>query len=326
MLFSVIIPFYNIENYVDKCIQSILNQTCGDFELIAVDDGSTDSTGMQLDKYKENDPRIKVIHKKNGGLTSARKAGAQECKGDYVVIVDGDDWINENYLEKFKEIICVHIPDVAICGYYMGEENNLSARSPYSSNGCYGFYDKDRMDKEYLPYLFKALPMVWGKAYKRELYLKYQLQIDDNITMGEDMAISYPCIAYAESLYILDEPLYYYRQNPESMTRSRKKYLSWEKILFRIAHIEKVMPLDRFNYRNDFYGYAAHSLFNVVLSHLKNDKYTDAVKCAKAHLKEPKIRAMLDNAAKNGCGVNKILAKLLKYRAFLIMKLFTFIH
>ena len=93
MMVSVIVPVYNISGYLERCLQSILSQTYVDLEIILVDDGSEDSSGQICDQYAEIDNRIRVIHKKNGGLVSARKAGVSAASGDYVVWVDGDDWI-----------------------------------------------------------------------------------------------------------------------------------------------------------------------------------------------------------------------------------------
>ena len=101
VLFSVIVPVYNIERYLEKCVDSILNNTYKNFELILVDDGAPDGCPRICDSYSEKDKRVRVIHKKNGGLVSARQAGIEIATGDYVVCVDGDDWVSENYLELF---------------------------------------------------------------------------------------------------------------------------------------------------------------------------------------------------------------------------------
>lgn len=103
--FSVIIPVYNIEKYLRNCLDSVVSQTFEDLEIILVDDGSTDSCPYICDTYAASDSRISVIHKSNGGLISARKAGARVATADYIACVDGDDWIELNYFEKFAEVI-----------------------------------------------------------------------------------------------------------------------------------------------------------------------------------------------------------------------------
>ncbi len=326
MFFSVIIPFYNVEKYADECVQSVLNQTYKNFELIAVDDGSTDSTGEILDKYASQDSRIRVIHKKNGGLTSARKAGARECKGDYAVIVDGDDSISCDYLEKFNNVLEKTPVDIITCGCNVGTKGNYASQLPFSVDGKYGYYNRERMEREYLPYLFSSTLYLVTKAYKRELYLKHQMKLDDIVTMGEDKAVSIPCISEAQSFYSIDEPLYYYRYNPDSMTKTKKKYLSWECMLERTNHIEASVDLGLYSYRNDFLSLAAHSVFNVVLSHIRNDKYSVAVKDAKEKLQRQDVARWINGASRDAKGVDRLLAVVLKYRLFFLMKLLTFVR
>ena len=105
MRFAVIVPVYNVEQYLEKCILSILNQSYRDFELILIDDGSTDRSGEICDVYCSKDSRIKVIHQNNSGLSNARNKGIREATSDYLVFVDSDDWIDSNSLEAFDEII-----------------------------------------------------------------------------------------------------------------------------------------------------------------------------------------------------------------------------
>ena len=112
MRFSVIVPVYNVEDYLDKCIISILGQDYNDFEIILIDDGSTDKSGMICDEYQSKDERIHVVHKSNNGLSSARNTGIKEAKGDYLVFVDSDDWIDSNSLSAFDRIISMHHPEV----------------------------------------------------------------------------------------------------------------------------------------------------------------------------------------------------------------------
>ena len=112
MLFSVIVPIYNVQKYLKICIESVLSQTFQDYELILVDDGSLDDCGAICDNYAKDNKQIKVIHKQNGGLVSARQAGILEASGDYVFHLDGDDAILPNALESAYEIIKKHNPDI----------------------------------------------------------------------------------------------------------------------------------------------------------------------------------------------------------------------
>ena len=111
-LISVIVPIYNVENYLYRCVNSIVQQSYDNLEIVLVDDGSTDRCGEICDDYCEKDSRIKVVHKRNGGLVSARKAGAAAASGDYVINVDGDDWVEKDYFENFVRGILSHEPDI----------------------------------------------------------------------------------------------------------------------------------------------------------------------------------------------------------------------
>lgn len=115
-MFSIIIPVYNVEQYLDKCLKSISKQTFLDFECIIVDDGSPDNSNAIIDKYVNKDQRFKVIHQKNMGLSAARNTGLDAAKGDYIAFVDSDDYIANDYLEKFVLKIASSNADIIICG------------------------------------------------------------------------------------------------------------------------------------------------------------------------------------------------------------------
>ena len=177
-LVSVIIPAYHIEDYIGRCLDSIISQTYKNLELIVVDDGSRDRTGEILDDYVKKDPRMKVVHKKNGGLASARNAGLTIAKGEYIVFVDSDDWIELNMLEellekanngnydfiRFRPVYegWPGIEDGTLCDF--GTESMLKE----------GGYDKEDLRREVYPYLF-ATPQItlgpivaaWRSMYKR---------------------------------------------------------------------------------------------------------------------------------------------------------------
>jgi len=272
MLFSVIVPIYKVENYLPKCVESILNQTFNDFELILVDDGSPDGSGQLCDEYAKKDSRIKVVHKENGGLISARKAGVRIAKGKYVVAVDGDDWVSENLLQEMQKILNEREIDIVCFDHYKAtQKENICVRCVFEE----GYYDKKALEEKVYPRLlrdkngFRFPPNIWGKAFKRELYVKYQDQVDERIRIGEDECVTFPCVYKAENLFVLHKCLYFYRQNENSMTKTRKTGYSWLDIPFRKSWHESQLPLELFDLQNQLNRLVVHELFSVAKSHFK---------------------------------------------------------
>ncbi len=268
MKFSVIVPVYNVERFLRQCVESVLNQSCGDFELILVDDGSPDNCPRICDEYALKDGRVKVIHKPNGGLVSARKAGCVVAVGEYVVCLDGDDYIAPNCLDSFAKAIDEYSPDICLCGFYKAYSENDVKCLPFENAG---FYDKGTIEKHIYPYLIENKygryfsASIWAKAFRREIYTEYQTSVDSRIKIGEDQCVVKPCVFRAESLYVIDECLYYYRQNDESMTKSKGVFdLSVPKLIAN--HFEKEIGVSSFDFQAQIYRHAVHDLFNAVAS------------------------------------------------------------
>lgn len=225
-MISVIVPIYNVEKYLPQCLESIIGQTYTELEIILVDDGSTDSCGNICDTYALRDCRIKVIHKKNGGLVSARKAGVDAASGEYVGYVDGDDWIEPDMFEWLFQTIRTENVDIAMCGRF--EDTGKIRRKVYQGIPA-GRYDKRKLTERVYPNMivngaffeWGIFPGVWDKLFRRELLERFQMAVDERLTMGEDAACTYPCMLNADSVCILHECLYHYRQISSSMVRQR---------------------------------------------------------------------------------------------------------
>lgn len=267
VFFSIIVPIYNVSQFLRKCIESILEQTYCNYELILVDDGSSDTSGIICDQYSDKDSRIKVIHQKNAGLVSARQVGAGQATGDYIVCIDGDDYVDHDLLLCFEEAISNYSPDIVACGYYKAfPEQIIEVPSPYN-----GFFDKEKIIREIYPILFRndlgksISPIIWAKAFRRELYMKYQMIVPLSISIGEDAAVTKPCYYSADSVYFSNESHYYYRQNPKSLTKS-KKVMSWELPRLIMQHYEKQIDFSLYDFANQRDRYIVHSLFNVAAS------------------------------------------------------------
>ena len=225
-MISIIVPVYNTEAYLRKCLDSILCQTVGDMEVICVDDGSTDESPRILDVYVAADSRVKVIHQKNGGLVSARKVGLKAATGEYIGYVDSDDWIETNMYEKLFEALTDGKADIAMCGRV--EEIGHTGRKVRHGFQA-GRYDKQELIENIYPCMivngaffeWGIFPGVWDKLFRRETLEKFQMAVDERLTMGEDAVCTYPALLHAENICILDECLYHYRQSSTSMVRQK---------------------------------------------------------------------------------------------------------
>lgn len=221
---SVIVPIFNVAEYLPQCIESICGQTYCKLEIILVDDGSTDGSGRVCDQYAETDERIRVIHKPNGGLVSARKTGLVAAGGEYISYVDGDDWIEGSMYQKLLETP-VEADIIAFAAYEeYGEEEKRGLKKNTVREGLYAG-EKDRfwlyghmMDNDNF-FENGVLPYLWAKLVKRELLMECQMNVPDIISYAEDAACVYPCLLKADSIYISNRLLYHYRVRPASMVR-----------------------------------------------------------------------------------------------------------
>ena len=228
MLFSVIVPIYNIEKYIRRCIDSVLAQTFADFELILVDDGSPDRCGEICDEYAKRDRRIKVIHKENGGLVSARQAGIKEASGDYIFHLDGDDAICADALFAANEIIEDTNADIVSFSYKCNIDGKIGdAVDDFADEGL---YDKEGMKKHIYPRLLSDKNMnhvfyfLWGRAIKRELATKNQLNVNPAISLGEDLSCIVPCILEADTIYMSKKAIYLYTIRNDSISTDFKTH------------------------------------------------------------------------------------------------------
>ncbi len=223
-MITVIVSIYNVKDYLIPCIESIINQIFTDLEIILVDDGSTDGCSEICDKYQEIDSRILVIHKENEGLVSARKAGLKAAHGSYIAYVDGDDWIEPIMYEHMYQELCRQDVDIVMCGRY--EDTGKISREVFHgiSEGRYG---KEELINYVYPQMivgddffeWMIFPGLWDKLFRRKCVEMFQYMVDNRITMGEDAACTYPCLLNADSIYIIHQCLYHYRQTTSSMVK-----------------------------------------------------------------------------------------------------------
>ena len=212
---SIIVPVYKVERYLENCIESIINQTFKDFELILVDDGSPDRCGLICDNYAKKDERIKVIHKKNEGLSAARNSGIQIAKGEYIAFVDSDDCINKNMYETLYDTAIENKSDIVVCDYKNIYENN----EEYENISEKISLIENLTNMEALNRLYELDGVIyvvaWNKLYKRHLFEKFKY---DKGRLHEDEFIIHKLLYNSKIITYVPLKLYYYTQRNDSIT------------------------------------------------------------------------------------------------------------
>ena len=223
-LVSVVVPVYKVEKYLDRCVKSLVNQTYKDIEIILVDDGSPDSCPGLCDEYRNKYENIRVVHKKNGGLSSARNAGLSEAKGEYVGFVDSDDDVDVHMYERMYQVITSEKVDFVMSDYIrVLDEGNQYLKTLDIQEGR---YDKAAIREKIFPQLimgenleYGPLLSVWHCLYRTEFLKEHQLTFDEEVRWSEDNIFSAFAGYYADSFYYLKgEGLYHYYNNPGTIT------------------------------------------------------------------------------------------------------------
>lgn len=225
---SVIVPVYNVEPYLRRCLDSILDQTYVVDEIICVDDGSTDNSLSILKEYAAKYDRIKVLSKSNGGLVSTRKAGLKNALGKYISYVDSDDWIEKNMYEEMLKVMINDKADLVTSGCVRDYGSHLY----YEDEGIHpGIYEGEKLYNELLGRLIEPDTFfksnlsihIYNKIFLKEKLLKKQLIVDDEISIGEDAACVYPYILDSEKIVVMGKSYYHYCIRGDSIMGSPGK-------------------------------------------------------------------------------------------------------
>lgn len=224
VLISIVVPVYNSGKYLQTCVDSILAQTYTNFELILVDDGSSDESGSICDSYAQADDRIKVFHQKNSGVSIARNVGIKNSRGEWISFIDSDDYIESSY---FEHLLCYCSNDWIIGGYKTKTYCIEPSTASYSNNNFIEFWNT------HFHRLYSTVP--WGKLYKREIIENNNLNFDSSIRLGEDLVFNLSYIRYCRSIQVISDPQYVYTT---SSIASERYDLSESELIYIVKKIK----------------------------------------------------------------------------------------
>lgn len=316
-LLSVIVPVYNVESYLNQCVESILSQSHTELELILVDDGSPDRSGSMCDEWAAKDCRVRVIHKENGGVCSARNAGLDAARGEYIAFVDSDDWLDTGMYETMMEQSC----DIVLCDCV---KEHPGSQELYSHAIRPGFYDRKQLETEYFPHLlmmehveYPATISNWVMVFRREL--AQDIRYLSGVRYSEDLLFGAQLMYRAKSFcYLKGQAFYHYRMNPASATHQfvPDKWKDYRKLHEGIREAFGNCGVFDFSHQIDlcllFFLYnAVGDLYGAPLTRQEKKQMILSI------LNDPEVRAMfrrLDIAGLPIAGKQKIITMLYRHR------------
>jgi glycosyltransferase involved in cell wall biosynthesis len=273
-LVSVIVPIYMVQDYLDKCVKSIRNQSYTNLEIILVDDGSKDDCGKMCDEYAKEDERIKVIHKINGGLSDARNAGIEVAKGKYFVFVDSDDYIHPQMIELLIKPVQDGLADMSVCEFVNVKEDQDAPITNIENPNTIIIESLADKRQYFLCETFVRFTVAWNKLYPREYFANVRYPKGK---IHEDEFTTYKILEQAEKVAYITEPLYFYVQRGSSIMGEgfNKKTLDrYEALDQRIRYYAEQGNYD--------WAEKVHSIYRMMFLHdtrkiIKSDEFDEAV-------------------------------------------------
>lgn len=282
--FSLIIPVYNAEKFIGRCLDSLLEQTFKDYEIITVDDCSKDNSLNVLQEYSKKYPIVKVIHQeKNGGSVLARETGLLNSNGEYIIYVDADDfYLSDKRLEHIYDEIQRTGADIVVTGFRTGKDPSSSRIA--QNKLPFGFYDEteySRLKTNIFGFCKSGInrmvyPNLWSKTVKKILYMVSVEKTSRTLKIGDDVALIFPALVLAKSLSVIDEPTYFYYVHSAQMTNgyyknyfkeSLNNYITIEKTIKENTNVEAY----RFSIQQNICHVAAYAVMNEARNPNKND-------------------------------------------------------
>lgn len=259
-MISIIVPVYNVEKFLDTCVNTIVNQTYKDIEILLIDDGSKDSSGKLCDEWALKDERIRVIHKENNGLMSAWKTGVMNAKGDYIGFVDSDDWIDEDMYSMLVQTMEKYDVDLVCCGLIKEYSNGTQEKESILFDKRK--YEKDEIINSIYPKIIfdksthnrSLAPNRVTKLFKRQILLKVMNLCDEKVSIGEDLVTSFAYFLQISSFFCLNDFYpYHYRIHSSSMIQkfSKDNYEKTKKLCTALLNVNNETT---YNFENQIYN------------------------------------------------------------------------
>lgn len=332
---SVIIPVYNVEKYIDKCIQSVINQSMTDTEIILVDDGSTDKSLVKCKEWSQKDDRVRAIHQTNQGVSVARNRGIKESSGEWIAFIDSDDWIEPNYLEVLYKAAVRKNIDISICGFYFDYPDEIVVRGHYEKD--MEFNRREEISQIQIQIFAKNMSKIrnnsgdrigapWCKLFRSDFIKDNKLEFIPNLKRSQDVVFNLFALEHAIKVIYTNQPLYHYRINPDSVCVKFSKtiltnvnaYLNEMDAFITKYHENDIVFRDAFSTK------VCTSVYKCMFQYFFNENYSGSYRKMKRELNEYLSQNIFKNALKNVKYQNldaseKVFVFCLKYRMIAIL-------
>lgn len=335
-MISIIIPIYNTAQYLNRCIQSVLKSSCRDFELLLINDGSTDESGSICRRYTREDGRVRYFEQKHKGVSAARNKGIDESRGEWIVFVDSDDCISGNFLEHIMGEE-VQSQELLLFDFsYLGKRRKAGTKAPPERS--VEFYKK-RYQKKDIPRLLAylldikpltkngrtSLPSPWAKAYKKSVIERHHLRFSPDLAVGEDRLFNINYFLHMSSCTYIQKKVYYVRPRPDSAMRGfnpdfLQNDVRYQKRLKQILERHHLLPLLKKAYYNSVLSNMADVLIRSLFNPYSTRTYRESCRLCDKMLGNPIYRQALAYNKVTGIFPRKLLLFFLRKKCYFIVK------
>ena len=268
-LISIVVPVYNVEKYIPECVNSLISQTYKNKEIILVDDGSTDTSGALCDEFSKKYDFIKVIHKINGGLSDARNAGMESSKDEFIVFVDSDDYVAEQFIENLADGFDNKDVDISCCAYIRFDDGTaVNAQNQENNLFCKIFSNEEAMKFCYSRHGRNIDIVAWNKLYRKSLFSENHIEYPKG-KYFEDLYTTFKLFYYSRNIFITNCPLYFYRQRNGSIMSTAMSFSKYENML---EALKSPLNFYKEHYCKDLLGLAFSMYCRVMINQFYSTK------------------------------------------------------